>query len=271
MDLNIKSGEDLLTLFLLIALAGIALILLAVIFRIFSFIREVNDSRLGIVREPFSLKKYFTKSTFTKSIDQEEEILLDHSYDGIKELDNHLPPWWLGMFYGGIAFAIVYLLAYHVWDWAPLQNEEYVIAMTEAKEEVDAYKATLAMSIDESNVEFITDESQLAAAKEIYVAKCVACHGVMGEGGVGPNLTDAYWLHGGDISSVFSTLKYGVPEKGMIAWESQIKPDEMQDLASYILTLQGTNPPNAKEPQGDLVEPQVEEVKEDEQGEVAQL
>lgn len=271
MDFNIKTGEDLVTLFLLIILAGIALVLLVVIFRIFSFIREVNDSRLGIVREPFSWKKYFAKSTFSSSIEQEETIMLDHSYDGIKELDNHLPPWWLGMFYGGIVFAIVYLLAYHVWDWVPLQDEEYLISMVEAEEEVAAYKATLASNIDESNAVLITDESQLAAAKEIYTAKCVACHGAMGEGGVGPNLTDAYWLHGGDVSSIFSTLKYGVPEKGMIAWESQIKPDEMQNLTSYILTLQGTNPPNAKEPQGDLVEPKVEETKKDEKVDVAQL
>lgn len=271
MDFNITSGEELLTLFLLIILVGIAVILLAVIFRIFSFIREVNDSRLGIVREPFSMKKYFAKSTFSRSIAQEEEIMLDHNYDGIKELDNHLPPWWLGMFYGGIAFGIVYLLAYHVWDWAPLQSEEYMAEMVQAEEEVQAYKATLAMSIDENNVELIKDEAELAAAKEIYTAKCVACHGAMGEGGVGPNLTDAYWLHGGDISSIFSTIKYGVPQKGMIAWESQLKPDEMQSLTSYILTFQGTNPPNAKEPQGDLFEPKVEETKKDEQGEVAQL
>jgi cytochrome c oxidase cbb3-type subunit 3 len=271
MDFNIETGEELLTLFLLLIFAAIAIVLLVVIFRILSFTREVNDSRLGIVREPFSWKKYFAKSTFSRSIAHEEEIMLDHNYDGIRELDNHLPPWWLGLFYGGIAFAIVYLLAYHVWDWAPLQNEEYLSEMIEAEEDVQAYKATLAMSIDESNVVLISDEPQLAAAKEIYTAKCVACHGMMGEGGVGPNLTDAYWLHGGSVSEIFSVLKYGVPEKGMIAWESQIKPDEMQDLTSYILTLQGTNPPNAKEPQGDLVEPEVEEAKKDEQGEVAKL
>jgi cytochrome c oxidase cbb3-type subunit 3 len=270
MDFNIKTGEDLLTLLLLLIFAVIAIVMLVVIFRILSFTREVNDSRLGIVREPFSWKKYFAKSTFSRSIAHEEEIMLDHDYDGIKELDNHLPPWWLGLFYGGIVVAIGYMLVYHVWDWAPLQNEEYVSEMIEAKEEVEAYKVTLAMSIDENNVEFITDESQLAVAKEIYIAKCVACHGVMGEGGVGPNLTDAYWLHGGDISGIFSTLKYGVPEKGMIAWESQIKPGEMQDLASYILTLQGTNPPNGKEPQGDLVEPQKKGIPEQEEA-VAQL
>lgn len=262
MDFNIKTGEDLLTLFLLIILAGIAIILLVVIFRIFSFIRQVNDSRLGIKREPFTFKKYFAKSTFSRSIAQEEEILLDHSYDGIKELDNHLPPWWLGMFYGGIVAGIIYMLVYHVWEWAPLQGEEYVAEMVQAEEDIQAYKATLANSIDESNVELITDESQLAAAKEIYTTKCVACHGAMGEGGVGPNLTDSYWLHGGGVSEIFSVIKYGVPEKGMIAWEAQLKANEIQDITSYILSLQGSNPPNAKEPQGDLAEPQKEEAQE---------
>lgn len=258
MDFSVKTGEDLIMIFLLMAFAAMAVILLVVIFKILFFVRKLNDERLGIEREPFSIKKYFTKSTFSTSIQQEETILLDHSYDGIKELDNHLPPWWLGMFYGGIVFGIVYLLNYHVWKWAPLQGEEYENDMAMAAEEVKAYKATLAMSIDESNVTLVSDATALASGKEIYTAKCVACHGALGEGGVGPNLTDNYWLHGGTVSEVFSTIKYGVASKGMIAWESQLKPDEMQNLTSFILTLQGTNPPNAKEAQGELIEPKKE-------------
>lgn len=255
MDFSIKTGQDLLTMFLLLAFFAMAVVLVVVVVKILMFIRKLDDDRKGVVREPFNIAKYFKRTTFSVPIEKEEEILLRHSYDGIRELDNHLPPWWLGLFYGGIVFAIVYMLAYHVWDWAPLQTEEYLTEMSEAEVEVTAYKATLAMTIDETNVEIVTDDAAIVTGKELFLGKCVACHGQNAEGGVGPNLTDGYWLHGAAVGNIFASIKYGFPEKGMIAWQSQLKPDEIQSLASYILTLQGSTPPNAKEPQGELVEP----------------
>lgn len=185
-------------------------------------------------------------------ISKEKEIDLGHDYDGIRELDNRLPPWWLGLMYGSIVFAFVYMYYYH-WsdtDWSSTQ--EYEMAMVQAEKEKRAYLLQVANSVDESNVEFLGDEASLAAGETIFLSKCASCHGQLGEGGVGPNFTDPYWIHGGSISDIFSTIKYGVPEKGMISWQSQLRPKNMQQVASFIKTLQGTNPPNQKEKEGTL-------------------
>ena len=177
---------------------------------------------------------------------------MHHEYDGIRELNNVLPPWWLWLFYGTIIWGVVYLVNVHILGVMPLQAEEYEQEMAQAKEDVAAYLAQFSNLVDESNVTVATDESTLASGESIYKQFCVACHGANGEGGVGPNMTDAYWIHGGGIKNVFKTIKYGVPQKGMISWQSQLKPSEMQAVASYILTLQGTDPPNQKEPQGEI-------------------
>jgi cytochrome c oxidase cbb3-type subunit 3 len=190
-------------------------------------------------------------------IEKEEEILFDHDYDGIRELDNNLPPWWVYGFYLTIVIAIVYMGVYHFSSFAKSSEELYAIEMEEAQKDVEAYLAKQADAVDESNVEFLTDEASLAEGKEIFTTLCVACHLESGGGSpvsVGPNLTDKYWLHGGSIQDIFKTIKYGVPEKGMISWRSQIRPADMQKVSSYILSLQGTNPPDAKEPQGELYE-----------------
>lgn len=185
---------------------------------------------------------------------QEETVLTDHSYDGIRELDNRLPPWWLWGFYITIIFGVVYLINYHVLDTGKLQEEEYIAEMEKAEAEVQAYLASMDNLIDENSVTFTGEEVDLLAGKELFISKCAACHGQNGEGGVGPNLTDKYWLHGGDIQSIFKTVKYGVPSKGMISWESQLVPKEMQQVSSYIYTLEGTDPANQKEAQGELFE-----------------
>lgn len=189
-------------------------------------------------------------------VSKEQDVLLDHEYDGIRELDNSLPPWWVAMFYITIAFAVVYMGYYHFSDAGPSSAEEYEFQMAKAEEAKEAFLAKQANKVDENNVVALTDENELSLGKSIYTANCVACHGAAGEGGVGPNMTDAYWIHGGDIKSVFLTIKNGVPEKGMIAWSTQLRPADMQRVASYILTMQGTNPPNAKEPQGELYQPE---------------
>ncbi|MCB0287914.1 MAG: c-type cytochrome [Calditrichaeota bacterium] len=180
-----------------------------------------------------------------------KDELLDHDYDGIQELDNDLPPWWLYMFYFTIVFGFAYLLYFHVLDIGDLQAAEYQKEMQAAETMLAKNNAeNQAQSPQEMTV--LTDSENLAAGKEIFMTNCMACHGANGEGGVGPNMTDAYWIHGGGIKNVFKTIKYGVPQKGMISWQSQLKPSEMQAVASYILTLQGTDPPNQKEPQGEI-------------------
>ena len=132
--------------------------------------------------------------------------------------------------------------------------------MKEAEVAVARYLANQADQVDETNVELLTDEASLAAGEAIFLGKCATCHGNLGEGGVGPNMTDEYWIHGGTIVDVFSTVKYGVPAKGMISWRDQLRPQEMQMVSSYILTLQGTDPPNQKAPEGTLFERQAEDL-----------
>ncbi|MCM5529517.1 cbb3-type cytochrome c oxidase N-terminal domain-containing protein [Parasegetibacter sp. NRK P23] len=197
---------------------------------------------------------WFEKWNGFVSKEKEASIDLGHDYDGIRELDNRLPPWWLYGFYLTIIFGVIYLWRFHVSETAPSSAEEFRIAMENAEREQEEYLKKAANRVDESNVEMISDAAQLTAGKNVFIASCVACHGKAGEGGVGPNLTDAYWLHGGSVKDIFKTIKYGVPEKGMKAWKDDFSPSQIAQLASYIRTLKGTNPAGAKEKQGDLFE-----------------
>lgn len=190
-----------------------------------------------------------------KPIEEESEIEMDHEYDGIRELDNNLPPWWLWGFYISIVFAAVYLVRFHVLQTAPLSQGEFEQQMAEAEIAKAEYLKTAANLVDETSVVMLTDEGLIKEGAAIFSTNCAVCHAADGGGGVGPNLTDEYWLHGGDIKAVFSTIKYGVPAKGMIPWKDQLNGGDMQKVASYIMTLVGTTPANPKEAQGDKVTP----------------
>ncbi len=193
-------------------------------------------------------KQFFTKAA---PIEQEADILLDHDYDGIKELDNALPPWWKYGFYITIVVGVFYLLKFEVWKTGQDQYQEYTTEMTEAKAATEAYLAEMKENVDEKTVVML-NAAGVSAGKELFAKTCVACHMSNGEGGVGPNLTDDYWIHGGSINDVFKTIKYGYPDKGMQAWSSTYSPVQIQQLSSYIKSLKGTHPANAKAPQGDL-------------------
>lgn len=219
---------------------------------------EAYEKEIEKAKTPFWQRQY-KAWTNVVPVEKEETVMLDHNYDGIRELDNSLPPWWVAMFYITIALGIVFLVYYHVLG-GPSQDDEYVSEMKVAEEAKAAFAATQANKIDEDNLEASTDEQELAIGKTVYTTNCVACHGANGEGGVGPNLTDTYWLHGGDITQVFKTIKNGVPEKGMIAWSAQLKPADIYKVASYILSIQGSNPANAKAPQGEKYVAQTEAV-----------
>lgn len=192
------------------------------------------------------INERMTKAT---PVDQEDSVMLDHDYDGIKELDNVLPPWWKYLFYVTIVFSIIYMLNYHITNVWPLSDGEY-------KEEIklaELQRAELLGSgafITEKTVTALNDPASLATGGEVFKKNCAACHGMKGEGTVGPNLTDDFWIHGGGIKNIFRTVMVGVPEKGMLSWKAQLKPKEIQEVGSYILSLYGTNPPNAKAPQG---------------------
>jgi len=183
-------------------------------------------------------------------IDRENDIMLNHNYDGIKELDNIVPPWFNFLFYGSAIFGVIYLLNFHVINNTWSSVGEYNLEMETARLQREVLVKTGAF-IDENSVEFLTDATTLNEGKEIYIKNCVSCHGQNGEGLVGPNMTDEYWIHGGGIKNVFKIIKYGVTSKGMIAWETQLNPKQMQSVANYILSLQETNPPNAKAAEGE--------------------
>lgn len=185
-------------------------------------------------------------------VEEEESILMDHEYDGIHELDNNLPPWWKYGFVFTIIWGALYLVYFHVSSFGPSSDDEFQAQMEEGREQVEAYRATLKEIIDEKTVTLLTAPGHLESGKAIFESKCFPCHGMQGQGTNGPNLTDEYWLHGGGIKNVFSTIKNGVPSKGMIPWGDQLSPKEMQKVASYILSLKGSNPTGAKAPEGDL-------------------
>lgn len=182
---------------------------------------------------------------------EEKELLIMHDYDNIQELDNPIPAWFNWLFYGSVVFALAYLLNYHVFKTGKLQDEEYAIEMKQAEVAKEAYLAKTGNMIDENSVKIDKSAEVLAAGKAVFTQNCVACHGQNAEGVVGPNLTDDFWLHGGKIGSVFKTIKYGVPEKGMISWEKQLSPKQISDVANYIESLKGSNPANPKAPQGE--------------------
>jgi cytochrome c oxidase cbb3-type subunit 3 len=177
---------------------------------------------------------------------------MDHDYDGIKELDNNLPPWWKYGFYATIVWGFIYLVHFHVTSTGDLQAAEYKKSMEEAHEAKEAYQKMSANNVTESNVKMITDKHELNEAAIAFKELCSACHGNLGEGGIGPNLTDNYWIHGGSIKDVFISIKYGWPEKGMKSWQAELSPLKINEIASYIKTIAGSNPPNAKEKQGEL-------------------
>ncbi|GAB4230206.1 MAG: cbb3-type cytochrome c oxidase N-terminal domain-containing protein [Ekhidna sp.] len=199
-------------------------------------------------------RRFWNRFNASVPVAKEADVATDHEYDGIRELDNRLPPWWLYGFYVSIIFGIIYLINYEVLGTGMSQDEEFQAEMIQAEEEVKTYLASLDNLIDENNVVLSTETADLNAGKAIYDANCAVCHAADGGGGVGPNFTDKYWLHGGDMPSIFKTIKYGVPSKGMIAWEAQLSPKKMQQVASYIYMMEGTTPASPKDPQGELFE-----------------
>lgn len=184
-------------------------------------------------------------------MEEEEERLIPHTYDGIQELDNPTPAWFNALFYSSIAFAIGYLLFYHVFSLGMTQDQEYLAEMEIAEKQRMEFLASSGTNIDENSVILDVSPGMVAAGQEIFLKSCGVCHGNEGEGMIGPNLTDEYWLHGGDIKDIFRVVKYGVPDKGMVPWEASLTPIQIAQVSNFIVTLGGTNPPNQKEAQGE--------------------
>lgn len=185
-----------------------------------------------------------------KPLSEEKSLIIEHDYDGIQELDNPTPAWFMGLFYASITFAVVYMLSYHVFGTGQLQDDEYKTEMIAAAKEKEAYLAKSANRVDENTVKLSTEAAVLSSGAAVFKQSCSPCHGDKGQGIVGPNLTDDFWLHGGKVKDIFKTIKYGFTAKGMPNWEKQLSPKQISDVANYIKSLHGSNPPGAKEAQG---------------------
>ena len=205
-----------------------------------------------VKEKSFNWKKVWSKLNSFRPIHEEADIDMGHDYDGIRELDNRLPPWWIWGFYICIVFAGIYLWRFHVSHTGPSSIQEYQMAMQEADEQRAAYLAKAKNNVDENTVTQLSDASDLDAGKKVFTTMCAACHAPDGGGTVGPNLTDDYWLHGGGVKDVFKTITYGWPDKGMKSWKDDYSPLQIQQIASYVLSLHGTKPATPKEPQGTL-------------------
>ncbi len=253
------NGLSALTFFVMIAAIAIEIIILIVLVYQLKFLvgieRQPKIVEVKVEEENAAPKKsWWWRINNANDRENEEEVDLSHDYDGISELNNKLPPWWTVAFGLTILFSIAYLYRYHVAESAPLQIEELQIAIKAAELEKTAYLAKNASNVDENSVTML-DAAAIAGGKVLFTANCTPCHGAAGEGNaVGPNLTDEYWLHGGNLGDIFKTIKYGWPDKGMRAWKDDFSPIQVAQLTSFIKSIQGSKPVNGREPQGERYE-----------------
>ena len=255
--------------YLVIAIIGVTvgLVLVAAIYmlRVLNlFVTQAKKERAekaGLVYRPESTwwEKAWDSFNASVPLDKEKDIDLGHEYDGIRELDNHLPPWWKGLFYGCVIWAFVYMVIYHYSSSLPLSAQEYENELATVAEELRVLRASQPVEvIDENTLTFTRDENLIANGKKVFMSNnCGSCHRNDGGGNaIGPNLTDPYWVHGGSLKEVFLTIKTGVIEKGMPAWGKVMSPSDVRDVAFFVMSLQGSNPVDSKKAEGKLVEPE---------------
>lgn len=237
-------------------MAIVLLVELAVAVTLYIHLRFLltNQEKEIIAAEPALAAKpalsWWDRFNKLRPVEQEADLDLGHDYDGIRELNNRLPPWWLYGFYLTIIIAGIYLWRFHVSHTGPTSKQEYErsVAIAEAR-----IKETLKLKgdvIDENTVTLLTSAADIADGKLIFQKSCITCHKEGGGGDVGPNLTDDYWIHGGDIKSIFKTIRYGF--NAMPQWQMAYSNKQIAQVASFVKTLIGTNPPNPKAPQGEL-------------------
>jgi cytochrome c oxidase cbb3-type subunit 3 len=250
-----------LVLIVLLLVIGVAIVLLRSLNMLVDQTLKERAKTLGVayVPPPSLWSKLSQKLNASVPIEHEKDIDLGHSYDGIRELDNHLPPWWKWLFYGTIAWSFVYLVVFHISSSLPLSIEEYQIEVAAAELEKKRFLASQPqLAIDLDKLEYTQDAEILARGEKVYAINCVPCHRNDGGGNtIGPNLTDNYWIHGGTVKNVYSTVSDGFVEKGMPAWGKTMSQGDVRDVTFFVLSLQGTSPANAKAPQGDLMEQKV--------------
>lgn len=204
------------------------------------------------ITESHWYKNLLKKLTAAEPVENNGQLLLEHDYDGIRELDNRMPPWWVYLFYGCIGFSAIYLIRFEILG-GDNQEMELKKEMAQAKIDVAEYMKTAPDMMDESKVTRLTDAVALTSGKSIYTNNCAVCHRADGGGQIGPNLTDKNWILGGGIKNIYRTLEKGGRDgKGMVSWKGILKPTEMQLVASYVMSLEGTNPKESKAPDGEI-------------------
>ncbi|MFY8185224.1 MAG: cbb3-type cytochrome c oxidase N-terminal domain-containing protein, partial [Bacteroidia bacterium] len=237
-------GLDMPTFFIMVFIIVCEISLLTVLLNLLKGLLKSDKVEVDVltgapVKKPAE-RSIFDKITFDVEIENEKDILLDHDYDGIKELDNNLPPWWKYGFYLTVVIAFVYMAHFHISKTGDLQEEEYNKSVAKGKAEVAEFMKNSANNVDESTVK-ILEGADLATGKDVFVTNCAACHGKLGEGTVGPNLVDNAWIHGGSLVDIFKSIKYGWVDKGMKSWKEDLSPMQMAQISSYIKSIQGTN------------------------------
>lgn len=249
--------NDKILLYSFYVIIAILLLVLLILYKVMTHMRNylsgAFEKEEELVEEKVNRFRGIERFLQLRPISSDKDTMLaDHNYDGIQELDNPPPPWFMFLFYGTIVFAIIYLAGFTFTGKWPTQEEEYIAKVEQLEAAKAEALAAQEAGIDENSVAATTEPADIASGQGIYVSKCQVCHLEDGKGMTGPNLTDEYWIHGGSDAEIFKTIKYGVVEKGMIAWQDQLTPKMMQDLVSYIRSLKYIGPDNGgKEPQGE--------------------
>ncbi len=245
----------------IILVMAVALQMLQILNALVKKAEEEKAAREGkIFVPPLSLwNKFWQSVNASVPLAEEKSIDLGHDYDGIRELDNYLPPWWKGLFYACVIWGVIYMEMYHVSSSLPLSTEEYNNSVAEAEAAKQALLASQpAAIIDENALLYNADAELIAKGKKVFTGNnCQSCHRDDGGGNtVGPNLTDDFWIHGGNIKQIFTTIKTGVVEKGMPTWGKVMSPQDVRDVTFFVMSLRGSNPPKAKAPQGNKYVPE---------------
>jgi cytochrome c oxidase cbb3-type subunit III len=246
------NNQEVLALVGLVVIGIFLILLLFVLYNLYTVYEKLLGNKNGVSPE-MENRTFWQKLGSLKPLSMEHEMLMDHKYDDIAELNNPTPPWFMFLFYITIAFGLVYGVIYHgIYD-GNIMQEEYTAEMDKANKEHELYMKKFANSVNENNVTLLTDAKSKEAGQKIYTQNCVACHGDQGQGGIGPNFADDFWLHGGSVKEIFHTISEGVPEKGMISWKKSLNPIQMQQLVAYMASFKGTSPANPKAPQGEKI------------------
>jgi cytochrome c oxidase cbb3-type subunit III len=258
------SGNELVLVLIMLLFIMVMLVVAFVLFNISLALKKMLPTQTGVDAEyekDMNERSFWQKIAGLRPMKYEQSMMMEHAYDGILEIDNPIPGWFMTLFYGSIVVAVTYIFAYHVVGDGQIMTTEYKEQMAEGEAIKEAFMKKFANSINENNVVVLKEPKAIDEGKKLFTQNCVACHAADGGGGVGPNLTDEFWIHGGNVKAIYHTISEGVAEKGMISWKKSLNPLQIQQLASYIFTLKGTKPAKPKEPQGEKEDVAVNGVK----------